>query len=466
MSRAAIYVRISRDREGAGLGVQRQETDCRELATKHNLTVAQVYCDNDLSAYSGKARPEYKRLIDDIAGGRIDAVLAWHTDRLHRSPTELEKYISVCEPRGVPTLTAKAGPLDLATPSGRLVARQLGAVARYEVDHQVERQRSAKLQAATAGRWGGGRRPYGFEDDGVTVRPDEAKVVSDATDQILLGASLRGQAAALNARGLTTSTGRQWKATELRRVLTRARNAGLREHKGEVIGPAEWPAIVDEERWRAVCGALSDPGRRTSWSSYRRWMLSGVARCGVCGETLRVTLLESTRSSVPSYCCKANKCVVRNARELDDYVSDLVIERLSRPDAIDLLQHDDGPDMGLLRVEINTLRQRLDDLAGFYADGSIDARQLAAGSERLQGRLKAAEEAMAEAGRRSVLSGLVDATDVEIAWKALEDLDRRSTVIDTLMAITVHRTKKGRPAGWRPGSSYFNPSTIEITWKN
>jgi DNA invertase Pin-like site-specific DNA recombinase len=59
-------------------------------------------------------------------------VLAWHTDRLHRSPKELETYIDLCEPRGVVTRTVRAGELDLATASGRMVARQLGAVARYE----------------------------------------------------------------------------------------------------------------------------------------------------------------------------------------------------------------------------------------------------------------------------------------------------------------------------------------------
>ena len=62
-NRAAIYCRISDDRAGAGLGVARQEADCRKLAEDRGLTVTQVYVDNDLSAYSGKPRPGYKALL-------------------------------------------------------------------------------------------------------------------------------------------------------------------------------------------------------------------------------------------------------------------------------------------------------------------------------------------------------------------------------------------------------------------
>jgi hypothetical protein len=59
MRRAAIYCRISDDREGAGLGVARQEADCRERAERLGWVVAGLYVDNDLSAYSGRVRPEY-----------------------------------------------------------------------------------------------------------------------------------------------------------------------------------------------------------------------------------------------------------------------------------------------------------------------------------------------------------------------------------------------------------------------
>lgn len=462
MTRVAIYCRISRDREGAGLGVQRQEEDCRALARQRGWTVTAVHTDNDLSAYSGKPRPGYRQMLDDMAGGTIDVVVAWHTDRLHRSPVELEEYITASEKHGVPTHTVKAGPLDLATPSGRLVARQLGAVARYEVEHAIERQKRAKLQAATDGRWKGGRRPYGYEPDGVTVRSCEAAVVEDATDAVLAGGSLRALAADLNARGECTSTGRPWTPTELRRVLLRPRNAGQMEHQGKVIGPANWPAIVDEDRWRAVVALLSDPDRRTQWSSARRWMLSGVATCGACGGPILCTQVATKRMAVPSYACKASKHVVRNAAELDTYIGAVVIERLGRPDAAGLLATANAPDAAPLHRKADALRERLNELAITYADGAIDAQQLRQGSEKLRARLAAVEAEIAAAGQRSVLFGLAGEQDVADRWELLS-VDRRRTIVDQMLTVVIHRTAKGRRKGWRPGESYFDPTSIQIT---
>lgn len=60
---------------------------------------------------------------------------------------ELEEFIAACDPRGVPTHGVKAGALGLSTLSGRLVARQLGAVARYEVEHASERIQQSDIPA-------------------------------------------------------------------------------------------------------------------------------------------------------------------------------------------------------------------------------------------------------------------------------------------------------------------------------
>jgi site-specific DNA recombinase len=95
--RASIYCRISKDRVGAGLGVATQEADCRELASKLGWDVVTVHTDNDISAHSGRRRPGYEALLDQIRAGDINAVIAWHTDRLHRSPVELEAYVTACE---------------------------------------------------------------------------------------------------------------------------------------------------------------------------------------------------------------------------------------------------------------------------------------------------------------------------------------------------------------------------------
>ncbi|KPC65913.1 recombinase, partial [Streptomyces sp. NRRL F-6602] len=161
-TRAVIYVRISQDRTGSHLGVDRQREDCEALAEHNGWEVVEVYVDNDLSAYSGKPRPDYRRMLADLEDGTATVVIAWHTDRLHRSPTELEEYIDLSQRRGIDTHTVQAGDLDLSTSSGRMTARIHGAVARHESEHKAERVARARLQKAKAGLWGGGIRPFGW----------------------------------------------------------------------------------------------------------------------------------------------------------------------------------------------------------------------------------------------------------------------------------------------------------------
>src|SRR4051794_9966226 len=83
--RIGVYCRISDDRRGLGLGIERQRQDCHELARRRGWRVVRTYIDNDISAYSGKPRPEYAQLIRAVEAGQLDVVVAWDPDRLHRS---------------------------------------------------------------------------------------------------------------------------------------------------------------------------------------------------------------------------------------------------------------------------------------------------------------------------------------------------------------------------------------------
>ena len=214
MTRAVIYVRISKDREGAGLGVDRQREDCVALAERMGWLVVGTYTDNDISAYSGKLRPGYTSMMKSLEQGDADAIIAWHTDRLHRSPRELESFIDLCERQGLSVQTVRAGVIDLSNASGRMVARMLGAAARHEVEHAVERQKRAKMQAAMDGKYRGGRRPFGYESDGVTVRPQEAAELLAATQRVLAGVSLSQIAREWNGRHVLTTMGNTWRSRE------------------------------------------------------------------------------------------------------------------------------------------------------------------------------------------------------------------------------------------------------------
>ncbi len=169
---AAVYARISADQGGQGLGVQRQLEDCRKLAADRGWTVGEEYVDNDISAYSGKPRPAYARMIADVTGGLRDAVLVYNLDRLHRRPVELEEFVTLCEKAGVREVATVTADIDLGNDDGLFMARIFAAFAAKESGRRSARIRRKMDQNATAGLPHGPARPFGYEADKITVRED------------------------------------------------------------------------------------------------------------------------------------------------------------------------------------------------------------------------------------------------------------------------------------------------------
>lgn len=458
-TRAALYCRISADHRHDGAGVQRQRADCLALAAAKGWTVEHTYTDNDLSAYSGKPRPEYRQLLDAVAGGLVDVIVSWHPDRLHRSPAELEEFITLVERHSVAVETVRAGAWDMTTPSGRLVARQLGAVARFESEHKSERVRSALEQNATDGR-SHGRRTYGWQrvhdvDTGRgrdVVDVAEAATIREMADRIISGDSIRSIVADLNDRGVPSPSGKPWRPNMVRAVVKRERNAGLRVHHGEIIGTGSWEPIFDRGVYDQLLAVLNDPQRRTSVSSAAAHLLSGIARCGVCGQPIRASI----NKTVPSYTCQASRCVSRNRRDVDDLVAGVIVERLARPDVADLLTPDRSDERRIAVAEAEALRARLDRAADDYADGKVDARQLERITARLRPQITAAELRARVVDDSPLLNGIAGRRDAAEVWDTLS-LTRRRAIVDLLLTVRILRTQ--------PGARVFDPAAIEITWR-
>jgi site-specific DNA recombinase len=463
--RAAIYARISQDRGGAGLGIDRQEQDCRQLAERLGWSVTAVHSDNDVSAYSGKPRSGYRALLEEIEAGRINAVLCWHNDRLHRSPRELEDYIDLCQRHRVTTQTVTAGEFDLATPTGKAVARTVGAWATQESEHKAERVRRAGLQKAKAGGWLGGTRPFGWQlVDGVPKLDEaEAGEVREVAERLLAGRSLGSLVTDLNRRGVTTSTGRAWNYTSLRQVLTRPRNAGMLTYGGAVVDESTWPPILERQTWHDVCAVLNDPRRRRSTSNRLKWMLAGLAICGPCGGTLRsggMAMRDGT--SATCYRCRQHGegHVSRLAEPLDDYVGRLVVARLSRADAVHLLARPgaraDGDGADPVR-DLAAMRERRRELNAMFLAGEITRAERAQMTEHLDERMAAAELLLDAAERPAVLAEFGQGRDAVDVWAELP-IARRRAVVDLLMTVTVNKPTLRGVKG-------FDADAVDIEWK-
>lgn len=459
--RAAIYLRISRDKEGGGLGVARQRSDCLQLAERNGWPAFEEYTDNDLSAYSGKVRPHYQRLLADIKAGKITVVLAWHTDRLHRSPIELENWIDIAGSRNVDVHTVKAGPIDLATPSGRMVARQLGAVARYESEHRSERVRAKFDQIARDGGFMGGSRPFGYSPGGLTLRPSEADLIREGTRMILAGNSLRTVTRMFRESGtVTAKLGREWTPRAVKGVLTRARNAALLEHRGHVVGPASWPPIVTEDEWRGICAVLNDPSRNTSPGNQPRWLGSLIYRC-VCGDTLRVGTSGGGKRA-PSYRCLSagdgGVHVSRHAPAVDEFIGRVIVGILSRDDNAQLFRVKvPEVDTEGIRSQIVAIEVQRKELGARLGRGEVTIDMLDAANAGLRERQQALEAELASAARTSPAAELASKPDVEAAWKELA-LDVKRTILKELATVTLVPARRGQ----LPNGQSFDTDSVKI----
>lgn len=279
--RAGLYVRISRDIAGQGLGVARQEEDCRAQAKALGWEVAQVYVDNDVSATSARARPGYTRLLDDLRSGDIGAIVAWHPDRLYRKVTDLAELIDVCKAHNVQIATVNASHIDLSSPTGRMVAGILAYVAVHEVEHKSERWARSWRQGRERGApVTNSNRLFGYARDGQTVVESEAAVLREVADRLLAGETLGALLRDLDRREVRTTLGNVWRQQGLKGCLLNPRLAGLSTHQGEILGDGNWEPILDRETWESLRGLLNSRNRPRG---PRKYVLGGLLFCGKCG---------------------------------------------------------------------------------------------------------------------------------------------------------------------------------------
>jgi DNA invertase Pin-like site-specific DNA recombinase len=465
------YARISLDRLSLEEGVTRQNEDTEALRQRHGLPpFVRRFVDNDKSATRGGPRPEYAELLEYVKAGQTDCVAVYMLSRLWRNRTERAIGVEIFRQHGVSVLCAKGPQLDMTQAAGRLLAGLLGEVDTFETEQLAEReQRKMRQQVEKGVPVRTGQRRYGYEVDGETIVLDEAVDIRRMHRALHAGDSLSGIARDLNERSRLNRNGRPWDHNAVRYLLLNPYYASLREYparRKKSDPPGElyrgtWPAIVDEEAWRTSKFILEDESRVTSGGSTGRvWLGSGIYLCGIHNDGTTMTSGSRGPSNgkpgpnQPIYRCRSIKHLARYADPIDALVELRVLDRLSRPDAADLLVDHEAPEVEDLHAKATALRGRLDSLAKEFAeDDAADLREFREATRRIRERLAVVESKMAHPKRARVLVDLILAEDPADHWQTMP-LERKRAVISTLFEVTV---LKGQ-AGNRP----FDPETVRI----
>jgi DNA invertase Pin-like site-specific DNA recombinase len=439
-TRCGIYRRISDDREGRELGIDRQLQDCQARAAREGWVVSQVFTDNDLSAStrSRKPRPGYAALLEAAERGEIDVILAYSNSRLTRRPMELEALVSLYERTKVRICTIASGDTNLGSADGRAIARTLAAWDSAEAERTGERVARANRQRAEAGGWHG-KRCTGYEADGSLV-PGEAEAIRDAVSSVIAGASLHEIARRWDLAGLVRVRGGLWREqpTKVRDVLTAWRIAGIAVRKGEPLldVEAQWPSIVTREELAQVRAILLAPERRTNaHRAARRSLLSGLAMCGACGSPLRSSTHEGGRPNrstgrVSIYRCSGIGCgLLIRAYKLDEPVVAAVLVELLTADLAALSpSEDDRSCMSDLRIELDKVDRARQDIATLIEEGHLSLSAARLSLEALQGRQRAAQGQLEALSRKFAPATFV-AAQRDLLLLSDEDRDARSDAV-------------------------------------
>lgn len=481
--KCAIYCRISADREGRELGVERQEQDCRELAARLGYTVFDVYVDNDISAStrSKKRRPNYDRMLADAAAGRVQVIIGYTTGRVTRRPRENEDLIELAETCGTKFAYFRSPSFDLNTAAGRRIARMLAANDAGEAEDIQERVVRAFQQRRELGLPSGGKRVFGYLKADPTkeiqhnavIDPVAEKALLKARDIVFAGGTLTSIRNAWNADGVPTPSGGTWKyITNVKRAILNPRIAGLVAHNDEIVGEGKWPRIWDRKTYEALIQAVDTPPSATGRGKARgkkvarprKHVLSGFVFCE-CGH--RMGAHDSSPNGYPAYarylCVKATGgCgkVTRNKAWLEAAVDAYVVARIEAefeaPDE-DLGQHE----RALVAQHISAAEGEIQRLRDAYQAGIFTMAEVSESIVPLRERVNELKGQQASMTRAAHVPSM-EARDAVRLWRSanLDLLGQRQQLLSGYVQRVIVKPLPSRQ-GWGARRA-LPPDCIEI----
>lgn len=499
--RVGIYVRQSVREDD---GIEQQKAECAADVQRREWTVEEVYIDNDVSASKDRGQgTAWAQMLADIDAGRIDCIMVVAVDRLMR---RIADVLEVTAPRRNVRVIVVRGGIDTGDPTGEFILNLFVIVAQQENRVKTARAIPYRQGRNVKGHPSSGKVPYGYrwvpklhrDSDGrrFEIVPDEAAAVRFIFSEIIGGSPLgmvarelsQGTArdpetgmllarcthktrAKLNAKGEIERPGAKWSATTIRRIALSPYYAamlppivpGAGNYRAELIDldactPGVWERIVSEDDVRASRAILlHDPrhkghGRGTS----RRWLLSGLAVCDVCGSRVRSA---RTKEKYQAYRCPEGH-FQRAGEILDRYAEQVVIERLSRPDAASLIQPPPNVDLDALRAREVSLRGAQRELLALVRPDGYTAEEVLAMKAPYDAELAEVTASINAALAVDPFAAVVATEDVRAAWDGLT-LARKRRIVSELFVLVIRPVGKGM----RVTTLEQAAASVAVTWR-
>lgn len=456
-------------------------------AARHGVIIVHRYTDNDLSASKlDVVRPDFQSMLKDLRAGktqtgyRLDGIIAVDQDRVQRTARDWEEFVD--------SLTSHPGRL-FWTPSGSMDLEEEGEMLKSGIQALFNRVESKKKKRRIRdwhqdlildGLPHSGPRPFGWEEDKLTLRIVESDFLAWAIRERIRGKALPTLCAEAEKRGLKGTKGGTIRPTTLSQMMTAPRVCGYRANRGvlavddnQVPIVGKWATIVEPEEWEAVCATFSagssykhrgpNAPRVTGKPKVVKYLGSQLLRCmnlverdgetRICNGSITGSPTRSAKSPYTYGCATCRKNNIAGPM-VDKQIERLLLGKLAKAQIAYRKPEAAWP----LESTLKTAADKLATLERRWMANDVDDEQFYRLSPGLTAEVK---KLRAERARWEMenAAGSQEPADIIRKWRKNEyDLaQKRKILFDVFLAIQV---KPGQKGVKRP-----DPKRLKPVWR-
>jgi site-specific DNA recombinase len=443
-----IYTRLSKDPTGRLESPDNHVWACRPYIEQLGFTVweGEPFIDRDISGWRDKVRPAFDLMMQGIKNGDFGGVCVVEVSRFSRNLRRAIPWVNQILDAGA-LILSESEHIDTSDPLG--LSSLYGRFAQAETESlKISRRTKLGNEARAAqGRPHHGRRCFGYTTRYEQI-PAEVKVARKIVSQLLDGDTLSSIARGLNERGVKTTMDGLWTGSSVRQWASSPTLAGIRryrttderrEYKPGTEVKGTWKPIITTEQRQTLLIRLGDVRPDNGGKTITRWLLSGIALCGTCGQRMHV------HTGTRRYVCskvdgKGCGKIAASVDRVDEIVTSKVLDLLADLDVEPVSPSEDGGG-----DDVEQLERKLRDLNVSRFDAEeITAAEWKPLRDALVARLDAAREAR-DARSIEIASRLPTGTRDELTawWDAVAIEERRTAVRGAYSIRILPATKLG-----------------------
>ena len=461
--RAAVYARVSSDKQDTDLSISAQTRALKDYADRDGYTITREFIDE---AESGRtaARPAFKEMIALAKTKQppFNTILVWKLNRFSRSRADSITYKTLLRNKGIEVISINE-PVD-DSPTGRLLEGVIESIDEFYSENLGQDIRRGMRENARRGFFNGSRPAYGFRKtkvkDGERERnklepePEDSAAVQTVQrmfDMASRDIGCKEIAKTLNHEGFRTSRGQRWGRTTVYKVLSNEAYTGTLVWGGRQGHPAmhsgeppirvenAWTAIIDRDTFDLVQKKMASKRPqvthpRTVPSFY---LLSGILFCS-CDAALTGHSAKSGKHfyyqcsrkfKQGSEACNARMLVKEKLEKLiinqlkakvltDNNLEKLVIMVNEELQSVSGVLQDQ---LETIDAELRDVKARLSRLYDALETGKIELSDLAPRIKELKARQDDLGKTRVQVEAEMVVRG-VDQVDVSVAKRYARDL--------------------------------------------